>query len=77
VTRQKSNTVTQIVTVEVVKPTKTIKALEAAAMILDSLRDVSAWKDVPIAATPQVRQILSRIETNAMLIRKQIVGSSR
>lgn len=74
---KKVKNVTEIVSVEIVRPSKTIKTLEAAALILESLRDVGAWKDVPISATPQVRQILSRIETNTLMIRKQIVGSNR
>jgi hypothetical protein len=69
--------VTHVVSVEVVRPSKTLKTLEGAALILESLRDVEKWKDVPISATPQVRQILSRIETNTLLIRKQIMGSNR
>lgn len=72
---QGRNVETHIVKVEVLRPNPAVKNLEVAVAIVEQLRDLSVWGDVPIAHIRQVRQLVSRAESALLLIRHQLLGA--
>jgi hypothetical protein len=54
-----------------------IVATIVQAAILDALRQGQDLGQVPISAAPRIRQLLSQIETDIIIIRKTTVGNGR
>ena len=67
--------VTHVVSVQVIPENKSIKQLEVAAQIMQSLRAGPALGQVPISFSPRIRQLLSQMETDILIIRRTILGT--
>ena len=59
---------------ELVPETEPLRKLEAAADILESLRDNPDFSALPISCVPRLRQMISRIETSVLILRKSTIG---
>jgi hypothetical protein len=58
--------------VELIRPSRAIPLLHTASELMEELRKDEAWHSVPLTAVPRIRQLLARIETDVLVLRKRL-----
>ena len=66
--------ITHIAESQLVRENTALRDLEKAAGIIENLRLSHTLEALPVSCVPRLRQLLSRIETGAVILRKTTIG---